>query len=106
MKVLKKSGIMLILLFCFLLSGCSPAEADDCKGVVEDFLTAYHALDQTAGQYLKPQIEELKFQGVQAALAKRMNFSVKRVKKQDDRFMRSEERRVGKECRSRWSPYH
>ena len=25
-------------------------------------------------------------------------------KKQDD--MRSEERRVGKECRSRWSPHH
>src|SRR5687768_9691277 len=24
----------------------------------------------------------------------------------DDRFVRSEERRVGKECRSRWSPYH
>ena len=23
-----------------------------------------------------------------------------------DRVMRSEERRVGKECRSRWSPYH
>src|ERR1051325_4330831 len=23
-----------------------------------------------------------------------------------DRFSRSEERRVGKECRSRWSPYH
>ena len=22
------------------------------------------------------------------------------------RLMRSEERRVGKECRSRWSPYH
>ena len=21
-------------------------------------------------------------------------------------FVRSEERRVGKECRSRWSPYH
>ena len=28
--------------------------------------------------------------------------------KTDDRpeFQRSEERRVGKECRSRWSPYH
>ena len=25
---------------------------------------------------------------------------------QDQVFMRSEERRVGKECRSRWSPYH
>ena len=24
----------------------------------------------------------------------------------DDRAERSEERRVGKECRSRWSPYH
>ena len=24
----------------------------------------------------------------------------------DDYNMRSEERRVGKECRSRWSPYH
>ena len=24
----------------------------------------------------------------------------------DRRFLRSEERRVGKECRSRWSPYH
>ena len=25
---------------------------------------------------------------------------------QVDRIVRSEERRVGKECRSRWSPYH
>ena len=24
----------------------------------------------------------------------------------DDVMVRSEERRVGKECRSRWSPYH
>ena len=29
------------------------------------------------------------------------SFSVSR-----DKQMRSEERRVGKECRSRWSPYH
>ena len=28
------------------------------------------------------------------------------LKKQTDRIGRSEERRVGKECRSRWSPYH
>ena len=25
---------------------------------------------------------------------------------ESDYFIRSEERRVGKECRSRWSPYH
>ena len=24
----------------------------------------------------------------------------------EKKFLRSEERRVGKECRSRWSPYH
>ena len=28
------------------------------------------------------------------------------VKECIDKFSRSEERRVGKECRSRWSPYH
>ena len=27
-------------------------------------------------------------------------------KVQSEEIMRSEERRVGKECRSRWSPYH
>ncbi len=26
--------------------------------------------------------------------------------KAKDKVIRSEERRVGKECRSRWSPYH
>ena len=28
------------------------------------------------------------------------------VEKSDEESIRSEERRVGKECRSRWSPYH
>ena len=28
------------------------------------------------------------------------------ARRTDDRLLRSEERRVGKECRSRWSPYH
>ena len=30
----------------------------------------------------------------------------KLIKVLQDDFNRSEERRVGKECRSRWSPYH
>ena len=29
-----------------------------------------------------------------------------RVTEANLNYMRSEERRVGKECRSRWSPYH
>ena len=35
------------------------------------------------------------------AIAKHPNFNCPNLQK-----MRSEERRVGKECRSRWSPYH
>ena len=30
----------------------------------------------------------------------------KNISKDNFRLTRSEERRVGKECRSRWSPYH
>ena len=42
---------------------------------------------------------------------KRVNICVdknlyERFKVVADKDMRSEERRVGKECRSRWSPYH
>ena len=33
-------------------------------------------------------------------------FKGKVVKEVNNGFPRSEERRVGKECRSRWSPYH
>src|SRR3712207_8619386 len=38
--------------------------------------------------------------------------NAKKISKEDDEiddlrdYIRSEERRVGKECRSRWSPYH
>src|SRR2546426_9786929 len=41
----------------------------------------------------------------QAALGARVQ-SMLRVKALHDTVQRSEERRVGKECRSRWSPYH
>ena len=33
-------------------------------------------------------------------------FGTKGVRASEFRVDRSEERRVGKECRSRWSPYH
>src|SRR3712207_4720471 len=37
--------------------------------------------------------------GVAILISDKVDFKIKQV-------MRSEERRVGKECRSRWSPYH
>ena len=33
-------------------------------------------------------------------------FYLKKNEAKEDGMCRSEERRVGKECRSRWSPYH
>ena len=36
----------------------------------------------------------------------RMKVRVFNILKEDISLLRSEERRVGKECRSRWSPYH
>src|SRR2546422_2086290 len=41
-----------------------------------------------------------------ALVAAAKQAKLKLGKKQTAFFVRSEERRVGKECRSRWSPYH
>ena len=38
-------------------------------------------------------------------IAERLNLNPVLIRK-DIKLLRSEERRVGKECRSRWSPYH
>src|SRR5258706_16330027 len=36
-----------------------------------------------------------------------LNRSLERlIRRHPEQYLRSEERRVGKECRSRWSPYH
>ena len=37
---------------------------------------------------------------------KKSEYAIQLNEKQKVKFVRSEERRVGKECRSRWSPYH
>ena len=41
------------------------------------------------------------FENIDADIARR-----ERIEQQAQALTRSEERRVGKECRSRWSPYH
>ena len=39
-------------------------------------------------------------------IVKNSKFSNREIQLKKDFLNRSEERRVGKECRSRWSPYH
>ena len=40
------------------------------------------------------------------SLSKEEAEALEQMLKEDTSLQRSEERRVGKECRSRWSPYH
>ena len=72
-----------------------------------------HAGDLSVAATPVPHAEILEF--VKPALAKEgVNLKVKvftdyiqpNVQVAEKRLDRSEERRVGKECRSRWSPYH
>src|SRR3712207_6673427 len=51
---------------------------------------------ESTGVYWSPAYEVLEQRG----------FAVVLVNARDVKHVRSEERRVGKECRSRWSPYH
>ena len=48
--------------------------------------------------------EESKYSGEYGAFEQMAKYVAERYI--DDSLTRSEERRVGKECRSRWSPYH
>ena len=44
--------------------------------------------------------------GVRRPAAPRQPVAPGRPARREFEYVRSEERRVGKECRSRWSPYH
>src|SRR3989475_8885096 len=58
--------------------------------------------DLLTGEVEDVELDEL--QGVHGLRALRVTIDLRNPR--IDRRVRSEERRVGKECRSRWSPYH
>lgn len=84
---MKKLKCIIIAILCIYLTGCGSKDAETCKSVVEDFLTAYQKLDSSAGEYLANRAEEIQFLGVQALLAEQMTFSVERAEKEDDRYL-------------------
>ena len=84
------------LVFGILLSICMtiPTMADTSNsGIVIEPISS-----------LQEQLEEMTEE--QKVIAIEKYYSVEDEKIVETRASRSEERRVGKECRSRWSPYH
>ena len=61
------------------------------------FFCCLNLLMNTAGAYNLKQVADKEYMS---------NSSITSLCQDDKGLMRSEERRVGKECRSRWSPYH
>jgi len=64
------------------------------------------------GSYLKLKTAVKELYDVQDALIELINVikdklnEIEKNEQEEGKIIRSEERRVGKECRSRWSPYH
>src|SRR5687768_10109283 len=74
-------------------------QIDKAKETLEIFAPIAHRLGIHA---IKWELEDLSFQ----TLHPRKYTEIKGLVSQQRDDRRSEERRVGKECRSRWSPYH
>src|SRR5256885_6307571 len=77
--------------------------SDVCSSDLSSYPPHKHDLHRVdaAGRLLEADLEEVYFYKI----APSHGYAIQRVYTSDAR-LRSEERRVGKECRSRWSPYH
>ena len=107
-KVLKAVRLLLVSDGETLL-GYDPLEEESYENTVERLRYDYQFLMPLAGveRYLAPEEQAA---DVKAAYKMARIFDeIRRYNEidfSDTRAIRSEERRVGKECRSRWSPYH
>ena len=91
-KHVKVLSLMLLSVFILGIVGCG-GDTNSPKGTVEKFVDSVKKLDTEALKTTVTKTEELGDLNNVSADEK-------------ETAERSEERRVGKECRSRWSPYH
>ena len=90
-----KKRIFAAALACLLLTGCSPRATAplETEPAAEGPEIAYVPLDDRPDN-----VERVVY------LSHSLGYRLEMPELAD--YRRSEERRVGKECRSRWSPYH
>ena len=77
--------------------------------MTQKILAAHAGLDKVeAGQLIEADLDLVLGNDITSPVAihEMDKMTVKTVFDKDKIALRSEERRVGKECRSRWSPYH
>lgn len=55
-------------------------DISDCEEAVTNFLSLYQKLDGSAAEYLADRTDEIQYNGIQAMLAKKMKYTVGKVK--------------------------
>ena len=99
---MKKILNIIILFAAVVFCGCSDFDDSELRGRIDGYKNRIEALKAKA-ETLGKQLADLSYL---------TNGNVITTVSQDAdgkyvvTYKRSEERRVGKECRSRWSPYH
>ena len=99
---IKLTAIILSLTVCLGFFGCTqePPKTAKVSNLVENAITNILSEEHVNLAITAQQISD----GESATSTSTLN--AKLFLKNNDGAYRSEERRVGKECRSRWSPYH
>ena len=94
------------------LANVSENKKIPCFGVLGNLILNFskilnqEASHEPSGQYVLNEEYYKKIEAIQFTMNHDDGKSTKDIEKSDIILVRSEERRVGKECRSRWSPYH
>ena len=102
-----KKSVVLIVVLAMALSSVLAVAADDLYTVRMVYWPGPEsdAMDVVLKYWNENMAEEAGFY-VEQELFERNNIMLKEGTLMAAGVLRSEERRVGKECRSRWSPYH
>ena len=91
---------------CYRISSNCTITSADVKGVIEALLTQFE-LELLSGKNIRfGDIGTFSASITSDIVENKEDLKPQKVRIKTVTFLRSEERRVGKECRSRWSPYH
>src|SRR2546426_1006431 len=96
----------ILLSLSLIVGGCVPtADFVELRDQVRQIQDEKRKLKETEAE-LRKRLEDADRLQKPGDIAKQLDVLEAKIESLRIRQQRSEERRVGKECRSRWSPYH